>query len=112
LSTKEVQFEELLNLAGLKYMFDDPVNKRFFIGDGEGWIYVYSKSSYPPELIVKIQTVSKSCIRCLTMDEQRLYLFACDVEGCINTFTVGLPGKEKFMKQATEMKGLSKCRVV
>ena len=112
INTKEPIFEQLLNPIGLKYMLDDKENKWLFIADGEGWVYIFEKKQYPPELVLKIQTHSKACIWSMTIDEHKLYLFVCDVNGFINTFTLGAVGKERFAKQASEMKGLIKCWVI
>lgn len=54
ISTKEIQYEELINATGIKYLIDDKENKRLFLADGEGWVYIYSKKHYPPECIIKV----------------------------------------------------------
>jgi len=41
---------------------DDAENKRQFIGDADGYVYIMSNKAYPPELIIKVQTNSKACI--------------------------------------------------
>jgi len=35
-------------------LIDDKENKRLFLADGEGWVYIYSKKHYPPECIIKV----------------------------------------------------------
>jgi len=65
---------------------DDAENKRQFIGDADGYVYIMSNKAYPPELIIKVQTNSKACIWSIVLDDLKLYLFACDVEGYISTF--------------------------
>lgn len=86
INTKETIYETLINQAGLKSFVHDVENKRNFIGDAEGNVYIMSVKTYPPELIIKVQTHSRACIRSITLDELKLHLFACDVDGFISTF--------------------------
>ena len=58
INTKETIFETLVNIAGLKAMVNDIENRRLFLADAEGFIYIFSLKSYPPELIIKVQSHS------------------------------------------------------
>lgn len=112
INTKEPIFETLVNVAGLKALIFDSENKRCFVADAEGWIYIFSFKTYPPELIIKVQSHSASCIRSICLDETKQFLFSCDVDGFISTFQIGAVGKEKLCKFAKHMKGLVKTRVI
>ena len=48
----------MINPAGLKAMIYDVENRRLFLADAEGFIYIFSIKSYPPELIIKVQSHS------------------------------------------------------
>ena len=66
----------------------------------------------PPDLLGQFQSDSKGTIRSMQLDNDGYYLFTCDMKGYVNTFQLGPPGKERFIKQASELKGAPSARVL
>ena len=56
INVKEPIYDEPVSNTGLKCLVHDKDNQRFFIGDGEGFVYIYSIKNHPPELLAKIQS--------------------------------------------------------
>lgn len=86
--------------AGLKAMLHNESRGVFFIADGDGWVYIYSHV-HPPELLCKIQTPEKSCIRGLCLSTGGSYLVAGASDGVLSIFELGRPKGERFTKLIT-----------
>lgn len=87
--------------VGLKHMIYSESRAVFIMGDGDGWIYMYSQNSHPPEQVCKIQTAAKACIRGLCMNGGGQYLVSGAVDGTLSIFEMGRPKGERFTKQIT-----------
>lgn len=109
-TSEEPVHEEAIGRGGLKCLIHDKFYKRVFIGDGDGTVHIISHVNYPPELISSVKSQSGSCIRGMCIDNDVNFLFTGDTNGFINCFDLGPVGKEKFIKQVSEMAGLSKIR--
>ncbi len=94
----------------LKNLVIDKPNSRIFITSGDGMIYIYSMESHPPKQLVCVSTFSKSVIRGLFINFKKGYLFTTCMDGTISVFELGLPGREKFLKEIATMKGKVKVR--
>mmetsp|Transcript_6195 Transcript_6195/g.5574 ORF Transcript_6195/g.5574 Transcript_6195/m.5574 type:complete len:80 (+) Transcript_6195:817-1056(+) len=51
---KNTIFEVSPGKAGLKYMIHDTSRATFIIGDGDGFIYLYSSLTNPPEYMANV----------------------------------------------------------
>jgi hypothetical protein len=71
----------------------------FVMGDGEGWLYMYSQNAHPPELVCKIQTAAKACIRGLCFNGGHSYLVSGATDGTLSIFELGRLRGERFTKQ-------------
>ncbi len=58
LNLKEPVYEEQVGSGGLKVLVHDKENKRLFLGDGIGGVYIYGHKNHPPECLGKV--LSKS----------------------------------------------------
>jgi hypothetical protein len=75
------------------------------IADGEGWVYFYSSNTHPPELVGKIQSGAKSCIRGMCMNGGGSYLVTGATDGTLSIFELGRPKGERFTKQIAAFQG-------
>ena len=105
------------NNQGLKAMIHDHQRNVLFIADGGGAIYIMNCIPTTPQLVVKIETDQKVCIRGLTRSINnggfwlssnrpgaktgvtQNYLLAADIYGYITIFDIGGIGKEKNTKR-------------
>jgi WD40 repeat protein len=105
--------QEIANSThGFTSLIHDKKNERMFLANEGGAIYVYSISGYEQTLLNMVQTSSKSPIRGLHVDYRKLYIFAASSGGKISVLELGLPGKERFIKEISAFSGNKKMRVV
>jgi|DEB0MinimDraft_12_1074336.scaffolds.fasta_scaffold47444_1 hypothetical protein len=117
--------------AGLKAMIHDMQRNILFIASGAGEIFIFNCIPTTPELITKVETDKKVCIRGLSRSVNcggfwlssgrpgmknggltQNYLMSSDINGYITIFDIGKPGKEKLTKRIGFTQGKSKQRVV
>eukprot|EP00330_Aristerostoma_sp_ATCC50986_P012712 CAMPEP_0114589998 /NCGR_PEP_ID=MMETSP0125-20121206/12325_1 /TAXON_ID=485358 ORGANISM="Aristerostoma sp., Strain ATCC 50986" /NCGR_SAMPLE_ID=MMETSP0125 /ASSEMBLY_ACC=CAM_ASM_000245 /LENGTH=181 /DNA_ID=CAMNT_0001787203 /DNA_START=849 /DNA_END=1394 /DNA_ORIENTATION=- len=91
----------------------DKENKRAFISNRDGQVFIYDINQKKPVLSHSIQAHSKgSAIRGLYYDPQRSYLFTVNhSDGAIGIFEIGKPGKEKFTSHTANFTGRKGSRV-
>jgi WD40 repeat protein len=97
---------------GFTNLVCDKKNERLFITNEVGVLFVYSISTFPPTLLTSVQTSSKSNIRAIHIDYKKFYIFTGTLAGKISVLDLGLPGKERFIKEITTFGGNLKIRVM
>jgi hypothetical protein len=96
---------------GFTSLIHDKKNERMFLANEGGAIYVYSISGYEQNLLNLVQTSSKSPIRGMHVDYKKLYIFTASSEGKISVLELGLPGKERFIKEISTFSGNKKVNI-
>jgi WD40 repeat protein len=112
----EINYQESLTEVttgshGFTNMICDKKNDRLFLTNEVGVVFVYS-TSFPPTLLTSVQTASKSSIRGFNIDYKKFYIFTGTMNGRLSILDLGLPGKERFIKEITSFGGAHKIRVV
>lgn len=97
---------------GFTNLIFDRKNERLFLTNEVGVVFAYSISTFPPTLLTSVQTSSKSSIRGLYIDYKKFYIFTGTLAGRIGILDLGLPGKERFIKEITTFGGQMKIRVI
>jgi WD40 repeat protein len=97
---------------GFTNMVFDKKNERLFLTNEVGVVFVYSVNTFPPTLLSSVQTSSKSSIRGFHIDYRKFYIFAGTIVGRLSILDLGLPGKERFIKEITSFGGAMKIRIV
>ncbi len=93
-------------------MINDKKNQRIFISNQVGVVSVYSTLKYPPELLSSIQCSDKSSIRGFHIDFLKQFIFAGTQNGKICILELGLPGKERFIKEISNFQSNKLVRIV
>ena len=98
-------------------MIHDTGRNLLFVASGIGEVFILNCLPTSPELVKKIETDQKVCIRGLSRSvnsggwtingklggkggQASNYLLVSDVNGYITIFDIGIPGKEKNTKRA------------
>lgn len=97
---------------GFTGMVYDKPNSRIFLTNDGGLLSVYMTNSYPPVEVLTIQLSAKGKIRGLHINTKKFLLFTASTSGGICVCDLGLPGKEKFIKEISSFGGVHKLRVV
>ena len=97
---------------GFTNLVFDKKNDRIFLTNEVGVVFVYSISGFPPTLLSSIQTSSKNSIRGFNIDYKKFYIFTGTLAGRLSILDLGLPGKERFIKEITSFGGNMKIRVL
>ena len=77
-----------------------------------GILSVFMTNNFPPSLVNVIQTHSTNCIRGLDIDFTKQYIFTGTNKGDISILDLGLPGKEKLIKEISYFGGNVEIRIV
>ena len=85
--------------AGYTNLEFDKKNERIFLTNEAGIVSVFLTNTFPPSLVNVIQTHSIHCIRGLDIDYTKQYIFTGTNKGDISILDLGLPGKEKLIKE-------------
>lgn len=88
---------------GFTNLVADRKNFRLFLTNEVGVVSIYSYSSFPPTLLSSVQTSSKNSIRALHIDYKKMYIFTGTADGKLGVLELGLPGKERFVKEITSL---------
>jgi WD40 repeat protein len=90
----------------------DKDNKRMFISNRSGQIFIYDYSTKEPKLLHTIQAHGKGGnIRGLNFDSYKNYLFTANYDdGVITIHDLHKPGKEKFASNIANLHGKTKVR--
>jgi WD40 repeat protein len=108
--------DSLTEVANDKYGFTNMVfdkkNERIFLTNEGGLVSVYSVNTFPPTLLNTVATSSKGSIRGFHVDYKKFYIFSGSVAGKICILELGLPGKERFIKELSAFNSNKKIRVI
>ncbi len=88
---------------GFTNLVCDKKNSRIFLTNEVGVVSIYSFAQFPPSLLTSVQTSSKSSIRALNVDYRKMYIFTGTADGKLGVLDLGLPGKERFVKEITSL---------
>lgn len=95
--------EVTLGTHGFTNLSHDRKNSRIFLTNEVGVVSIYSNSNFPPTLLTSVQTSSKNSIRALHIDYRKMYIFTGTADGKLGVLELGLPGKERFVKELTSL---------
>ena len=90
----------------------DRKNERIFLTNESGILSVFLTNTFPPSLVNVIQTHSTHCIRGLDIDYTKQYIFTGTTKGDISILDLGLPGKEKLIKEISYFGGNLEIRII
>lgn len=88
---------------GFTNLVCDKKNSRIFVTNEVGVVSIYSVAQFPPTLLTSVQTSSKNSIRAFHVDYRKMYLFTGTADGKLGVLDLGLPGKERFVKEITSL---------
>ena len=98
--------------AGYTNLKFDKKNERIFLTNELGILSVFMTNNFPPSLVNVIQTHSTNCIRGLDIDFTKQYIFTGTNKGDISILDLGLPGKEKLIKEISYFGGNLEIRII
>ena len=98
--------------AGYTNLEFDKKNERMFLTNEAGILSVFLTNTFPPSLVNVIQTHSTHCIRGLDIDYTKQYIFTGTNKGDISILDLGLPGKEKLIKEISYFGGNLEIRII
>ena len=98
--------------AGYTNLEFDKLNERIFLTNEAGAVTVLMTNTFPPNIVNIIQTNSINCIRGLDIDYTKQYIFTGTNKGNISILDLGLPGKEKLIKEISYFGGNLEIRIV
>ena len=88
---------------GFTNLVADKKNYRLFLTNEVGVVSIYSNKAFPPTLLTSVQTSSKVSIRALHVDYKKMYVFTGTQDGKLGVLELGLPGKERFVRELTSL---------
>ena len=97
---------------GYTALIHDKPNERIFLTNEGGILSVFSTNVYPPNLTTVIQTHTSNCIRALDIDFYKQYIFTGTNKGDISVLDLGMPGKEKLIKEISYFGGNLEIRIL
>ncbi len=100
------------SLCGYTALIFDKQNERIFITNEGGTLSVFSTNEYPPSIITIVQTNTFGCIRALDIDYHKQYIFTGTNKGNISILDLGMPGKEKLIKEISYFGGNLEIRIL
>jgi WD40 repeat protein len=97
---------------GFTNMMFDRKNERLFLTNEGGFVSVYTVNTFPPSLLNTVPTTSGGSIRGLHIEYRNFYIFTGSAAGKICVLELGLPGKERFIKEISNFRSNKKIRIV
>ena len=97
---------------GYTTLIMDKPNERLFLTNEGGALSVFTTTVYPPNLLILVQTNTYGCIRALDIDYHKQYIFTGTNKGNIAIMDLGMPGKEKLIKQISYFGGNLEIRIL
>ena len=97
---------------GYTTLIHDKPNERIFLTNEGGILSVFDTKVYPPTLTIVIQTHTSNCIRALDIDFYKQYIFTGTNKGDISILDLGMPGKEKLIKEISYFGGNLEIRIL
>ena len=98
--------------AGYTNLEFDKANNRIFLTNETGALSIFMTNTFPPTLVNVIQTHSTHCIRGLHIDYSKQYIFTGTNKGDISILDLGMPGKEKLIKEISYFGGNLEIRIL
>ena len=98
--------------AGFTNLVFEKKNQRIFLTNEAGIFSVFMTNTFPPSLVIVIQTHTTHCIRGLDIDFTKQYIFTGTLKGDISILDLGLPGKEKLIKEISYFGGNLEIRII
>ena len=97
---------------GYTTLIHDKPNERIFLTNEGGVLSVFNTNVYPPNIIIVIQTHTSNCIRGLDIEYHKQYIFTGTNKGDISILDLGMPGKEKLIKEISYFGGNLEIRIL
>lgn len=97
---------------GYTTLWLDRENERLFLTNEGGIVSVFLTNTFPPSVVNVIQTHTTNCIRGLEIDFSKQYIFTGTNKGDISILDLGLPGKEKLIKEISYFGGNLEIRIL
>ena len=97
---------------GYTALIHDKPNERIFLTNEGGVLSVFNTNVYPPNIIIVIQTHTSNCIRGLDIEYHKQYIFTGTNKGDISILDLGMPGKEKLIKEISYFGGNLEIRIL
>ncbi len=112
--SKNLQVADLtVGNALLSGLVGDKENKRVFISNRSGQVFIYDVQQKNPQLLHTIQAHQKGSIRGLFYDSLKNYLFTANYDdGSIAIIDLHKPGKEKFAAVTAVLTGKKDVRCI
>ncbi|MGL4948410.1 MAG: hypothetical protein ACRC42_03420, partial [Mycoplasma sp.] len=100
------------SIAGYTFWYFDKKYDRLFLTNETGVVSVFLTDSITPLFVINVQTHTNHVIRGFHIDLIKYYIFTATNKGDISVIDLGLPGKEKFMKELTYFGGNVEIRII
>jgi hypothetical protein len=98
--------------AGYTNLYFDKKNERVFLTNETGMVSIFLTNSTSPIIVNMVQTHTLNTIRGLEIHLFKRYLFTATNKGDISILDLGMPGKEKFIKEFSYFGGNVEIRIV
>jgi len=106
MSKNDVCSDMTVGNSPLTCLCGDRDNRRVFMSNKAGQVFIYDISTKTPKLIHTIQAHTKGSIRGLYFDTYKNYLFTANFDdGTIGIFDLHKPGKEKYASNIANFSG-------
>ena len=100
------------NSYGFTNLYFDKKNNRIFLTNSIGNLYIYLCNVKIPSLVNLIQTHSQNEIRGIDIQLKKNYIFTATNKGNISVLDLGIPGKEKLIKEISYFGGEIQIRII
>ena len=100
------------NVSGFTNLKFDKRNKRIFLSNGIGQLFIYLTEENIPSCVKKINTHTKNKIRGLNIQSKSDYIFTATIKGDISVFDLDCPGREKYIEETSYFGGNIPIRVI
>ena len=98
--------------CGFTGLYEDKENKRIFLVNEMGMLFVYLTQNFPPLLVNNITLSNEAPIKYLEYNLIKSYIFTACSDGQIVILDLNKPGKEKLIKEISNFGGNMKLTVV
>jgi hypothetical protein len=102
--------EIAVSTHGYTNLLHDKKNERMFLTNEAGCVFVYSISGYQQTLLNQVHTSARTAIRGFHIDYRKFFIFTASSDGKISILDLGLPGKERFIKEISSFTGNKKVK--
>ena len=100
------------NSYGFTNLYFDKKNNRIFLTNTIGNLYIYLTEIKIPSLVNIIQTHTQDTIRGFDIQLKKNYIFTATNKGNISVLDLGIPGKEKLIKEISYFGGEIQIRII